>query len=526
MFHAALLVLCAGLVNGIPAATSTVTATTANPTTSPLLLTAPAQPTPAKHGAPSLPMVEDAEPPATSRNRRSGIATWEVEFAGKIYGTLTKVDPHNSGEFTCQGQGTYLPLPEGAILAPDTTAVRTNVVAKYGWTTHVLVLASGVGYYTGHDAYTPGGEQGTIYTSDTDLRCVGDTYAVSGCNLQILYERPPPVTTTTATTTTSTTTTATTTTIKTFTQEEVDAQMSNIVAAARAEEQSIAAAAADVAAATVLKEKDAAAQAVAGKEEAVALCLSELVACQQPEEGSGSSAAGPFPTAQEANALAASDCNSSGGLVALIAILVCLCVGLSGWVHRLKQQQKTARATNAAALDLGDADTRHATVAMVQNPMAAAVAARNLQTAVNRTFETQADGAGMGERAERPPPRRSGRGGGGRGGASSLSPPPPGPPTSQPEESIDYEEIDESGRGGSSGGGDAYTVLSAAGAVYAASDVGTGRSGGAHDLTNAASYSAPADSHMMYSSSNGDSREQQAALYGNDAYGNVAGSSV
>jgi hypothetical protein len=134
-----------------------------------------------------------------------------VEFAGKMYGTLTSVDPHNSPPThnTCQGKNVYLPLPEGAILAPDTPDIRTNVVEKYGWSAHVLVLASGVGYWTGNDQFP--GNIGKTWQPDM-LLSSGDTYAVKACSLQILYERPAPEPTTAAapTTVAATTTIATT----------------------------------------------------------------------------------------------------------------------------------------------------------------------------------------------------------------------------------------------------------------------------------------------------------------------------
>ena len=70
---------------------------------------------------------------------------YEVEYAGKIYGTLDKTPPTNRSE-TCQDG--YLPLPAGAILAPDTRAIRYDVIAKHAWGTHAVVVANGTGYTT------------------------------------------------------------------------------------------------------------------------------------------------------------------------------------------------------------------------------------------------------------------------------------------------------------------------------------------------------------------------------------------
>lgn len=129
--------------------------------------------------------------------------SYEFEYAGKLYGTLDKTPPTDRSE-TCQDG--YLPLPAGAILAPDTRAIRYDVIAKHAWGTHVVVVENGNGYNT-DDYDTAGNTYGS-----SNLLTQGNTYAVSGCSLRILYERDGATTTTATATTTTTTTTATTTT--------------------------------------------------------------------------------------------------------------------------------------------------------------------------------------------------------------------------------------------------------------------------------------------------------------------------
>ena len=135
---------------------------------------------------------------------------YEVEYAGKFYGTLDKIPAQTAYNeapdgSTCQNAN-YLRLPRDAVIAPYTAAIVANVIAPYEWGTHVMVVANGNGYNTA--AYSRAGGQ----YSGSWLQTQGNSYKVSGCSLRILYERDGVTTTVTATTTTVTTITATTTT--------------------------------------------------------------------------------------------------------------------------------------------------------------------------------------------------------------------------------------------------------------------------------------------------------------------------
>lgn len=128
---------------------------------------------------------------------------YEIEYAGKLYGVLDKAMP-NERDAKCQSA--YLTLPRDAIIAPDTAAIVTNVVARYAWGTHVVVLANGNSYNTANYG-TPG-----VRFGGSMLSTQGNTYKPNSCSLRILYERDATTTTVTATTTTVTTATTTTTT--------------------------------------------------------------------------------------------------------------------------------------------------------------------------------------------------------------------------------------------------------------------------------------------------------------------------
>ena len=150
--------------------------------------------------------------------------SYEIQYAGKFYGTLDKGEPNDYGWKACQNK-VFLPLPEGAIIAPSTDAIRANVVAKSRWGTTCLLLADGkavMGAYYGVHA-----GNGCANPRINYLLTKGNTYATSSCDLRIIYERPvppppPPPTTATTTATTTTTTTATTSsTTATFTTTTV-----------------------------------------------------------------------------------------------------------------------------------------------------------------------------------------------------------------------------------------------------------------------------------------------------------------
>eukprot|EP00729_Bicosta_minor_P029369 gene29369-28732_t len=135
---------------------------------------------------------------------------YEVEYAGKLYGVLDKTDPRKDYDSNSGCQVGYLRLPAGANVAPDTAAIRNNIVEKHVWGTHCLVLSNGNSYNVkGRGAGNCGNGQ---------LLAKGNTYAVPSCARRVLYERVAATTTTaTATTTTKTTLTATTTTTTTTT---------------------------------------------------------------------------------------------------------------------------------------------------------------------------------------------------------------------------------------------------------------------------------------------------------------------
>ena len=130
---------------------------------------------------------------------------YEVEYAGKIYGTLDKTLPSATHAGSPDGgcQDNYLPLPGGAILAPDTPAIVTNIVAAHEWGTHVMVLDSGNSYNVDWPGYNPG-----EYHSANMLSILGSTYAASACSRRILYERECTISATTTTAATTATTAA------------------------------------------------------------------------------------------------------------------------------------------------------------------------------------------------------------------------------------------------------------------------------------------------------------------------------
>jgi hypothetical protein len=108
---------------------------------------------------------------------------YEVEFGGNVYGTLSHQPVTGTGN-ACQED--FIALPVGATLAPDTAAIRANLVATYHWNTHVLILESGKGYETkaGNNG-NPGDEFGDYQTKyERD----GNKYRARWCAYEILYE--------------------------------------------------------------------------------------------------------------------------------------------------------------------------------------------------------------------------------------------------------------------------------------------------------------------------------------------------
>ena len=63
-------------------------------------------------------------------------------------------------------QNSYLAMPAGWSIAPDTAAIRENVAAVGTWSTHVIVLEGGVGISTpGHAGGSAGSAWGSGYLS-------------------------------------------------------------------------------------------------------------------------------------------------------------------------------------------------------------------------------------------------------------------------------------------------------------------------------------------------------------------------
>jgi len=83
-----------------------------------------------------------------------GVVGTEVEYDGYRYRTIMDdIDPEAT-DTVCHGASDWLPMPAGYELAPDTTAVKQNVVAAHPWHTHLLVLDSLRAYGTAQ--FSPG----------------------------------------------------------------------------------------------------------------------------------------------------------------------------------------------------------------------------------------------------------------------------------------------------------------------------------------------------------------------------------
>ena len=112
-----------------------------------------------------------------------------LSYNNKTYGTLDGSDPAVGGA-TCQTD--FLPLPVGAVIAPDTQDIIDNVVVgKFNspapgnmWETHVLVLASG-------GAYLTSGASGPSNARTSGTPWVGNMLAVTGhagTNPPVMYK--------------------------------------------------------------------------------------------------------------------------------------------------------------------------------------------------------------------------------------------------------------------------------------------------------------------------------------------------
>eukprot|EP00747_Dinoflagellata_sp_TGD_P174653 gnl/TRDRNA2_/TRDRNA2_215496_c0_seq1.p1 gnl/TRDRNA2_/TRDRNA2_215496_c0~~gnl/TRDRNA2_/TRDRNA2_215496_c0_seq1.p1 ORF type:complete len:171 (-),score=9.33 gnl/TRDRNA2_/TRDRNA2_215496_c0_seq1:4-444(-) len=80
-----------------------------------------------------------------------------ISFRSMLYATLDFADPRGIEVAT---QEEFLPLPEGWSLAQNTQDVVTHVIAKYPWSTHVMIVSDGKSFNTSN--YHPPGKQYTM----------------------------------------------------------------------------------------------------------------------------------------------------------------------------------------------------------------------------------------------------------------------------------------------------------------------------------------------------------------------------
>jgi hypothetical protein len=98
-----------------------------------------------------------------------------VEYNGRVYRTLDGASPLDTS-LRCQNY--YLGLPSDWALAAG-NADSLHVIRSYRWGTSVMVVANGVGYWTGRGDYY----------SNTGLSTSGSTYMVTQCHLLILISK-------------------------------------------------------------------------------------------------------------------------------------------------------------------------------------------------------------------------------------------------------------------------------------------------------------------------------------------------
>merc|ERR1719201_2276477 len=106
------------------------------------------------HGTTAKPKGTTAKPKALGTSNK-------VSYKGHWYGTLSN-SPVDGTQNTCHGQNTYLPVPQGCRIAPDTAESRF-VVGNYNWNTHVVLLDSGKPRCTKNYASSCNGGAGGIY---------------------------------------------------------------------------------------------------------------------------------------------------------------------------------------------------------------------------------------------------------------------------------------------------------------------------------------------------------------------------
>ena len=104
-------------------------------------------------------------------------------YGGYTYATIDGT-PYDTSTSTCQ-DGAFN-LPTGCVVAPaDTDGI--SVASMWGWGTHVVVYANGVGYRTKN--YLPAGEWNSFMLSPSAVNGAHTgltAYGVNSCSLRVL----------------------------------------------------------------------------------------------------------------------------------------------------------------------------------------------------------------------------------------------------------------------------------------------------------------------------------------------------
>jgi hypothetical protein len=105
----------------------------------------------------------------------------QVIYNGKTYSLLSHAAPDITANIC---QDVYLPLDAGYVIAPD-NADSMAVIAAHGWSTHAVIVASGLSYHPNN------GGSHTVTTSIISI--IGSTYKPDTCAsysfqiLQVIY---------------------------------------------------------------------------------------------------------------------------------------------------------------------------------------------------------------------------------------------------------------------------------------------------------------------------------------------------
>ena len=111
--------------------------------------------------------------------------SFAMEHGDYCYATMDKCPPeyrHGACLQTCQSN--YIRMPAGWTVVPDTTDIRSNVVARGTWGTNVIVLGSGRGYWGRGQT----GSTGTLYTS-SGWYVSGNSYRARSCSYKVLMRK-------------------------------------------------------------------------------------------------------------------------------------------------------------------------------------------------------------------------------------------------------------------------------------------------------------------------------------------------